>query len=162
MGLKCPFIEVSKVVFALIASFSYRGMGWLNKPWLRVGGEGLYPEWAKQYFFHDTALHVILWSSVPHRSSRFVSSFYLSSLLCHLSPAPAFVRRFISCHLKLQRDVTTSALALTCEFSSAGLVNNTTRSKCSRTPKTQVQQLKNSVRFCIDQNSGHRGQNTFV
>ena len=85
MGLKCPFIEVSKVVFALIASFSYRGMGWVNKPWLRVGGEGLYPEWAKQYFFHDTALHVILWSSVPHRSLRFVSSFYL-----FLFAAPSF------------------------------------------------------------------------
>ena len=89
-------------------------------------------------------------------------AFIFSSLLRHLSPAAAFVRRFISCHLKLQRDVTTSALALTCEFSSAGLVNNTTRNKCSRTPKTQIKQLKNSVRFCIDKKSGHRGQNTFV
>ena len=89
-------------------------------------------------------------------------AFIFSSLPRHLSPAPAFVRRFISCHLKLQRDVTTSALALTCEFSSAGLVNNKTRSKCSRTPKTQIQQLKNSVRFCIDKKSGQRSIKTFI
>ena len=77
LGAKMFLYWGFKVIFALIALFWYRGLGRVNKPWLRARRGALYPERAKNIFSSDTALHVILWSSVLRRSSRFVSSFYL-------------------------------------------------------------------------------------